>query len=306
MATYNFKNDVKVYIVYNSYRYKLDVTEDLSFSQTFTDQTYPQRTLHNLNHVFDQSNIKKANPANFEFTIPALVENDLQIVQSLLIDYDSSGHSLKTFDMYIQSSDIIYRLQDCVITNGTYIIEKLENLKLSIQGQAAKLSRDTLIPENYHGVTPQSRSGTRTFQRIEHLTASIGGTSILEGLHNVSIEVQNDIKWNPYETINDALLTNNASTSMYPSNFTLEKRIVSGSFSRYITDENKTDVQTWKHDQAIVIKAGKTETSGYQFNLDQCTFTNRSSVEDAFSQKYDWRLNSNPNDLGTLIKFNNI
>lgn len=306
MATYNFKKDAKVYIVYNALRYELDVTEDLSFSQTFTDKTYPQRTLHNLNHLFDQSNIKKANPANFEFTIPALEENDLQIVQNLLIDYDSSGHSLKTFDLYISSSDIVYRLANCVITNGTYIIEKLENLKLSIQGQASSLSRSIVVPENYHGVTPQNRSATRTFQRIEHLTASIGGTSILDGLHRVSVEVQNNINWTPFETINDSLLTNNASTSMYPSNFTLEKRIVSGSFSRYITDQNDTDVQTWQQDQAIVIKAGKSENSGYQFNLDQCTFTNRTVVEDAYSQNYDWRLNSNPDDLGTLIKFNNI
>ena len=306
MATYNFKKDAKVYIVYDSNRYELDVTEDLSFSQTFTDKTYPQRTLHNLNHLFEQSNIKKANPANFEFTIPALEQNDLQIIQNLLIDYDSSGHSLKTFTMYIASSDIIYRLEDCVITNGTYIIEKLENLKLSIQGQASKLIRDTVVPESYHGVTPIQRSGNRTFQRIEHLTASIGGTSILDGLHSVSVEVQNNISWTPFETINDALLTDNASTSMYPSNFTLEKRIVSGSFNRYITNQNKTDVQTWKHDQAIVIKAGKSATIGYQFNLDNCTFTNRTTVEDTFSQSFDWRLNSNPSDLGTLIKFNNI
>jgi len=298
MATYNFKNDTKVYIIHNNVRYELDVTEEISFSQTFTDQTYPKRTLHNLNHFFEESNIKKANPANFEFTIPILLEDDLQIVHDLLIDNDTvGGHSLKTFDLYIKSTDVVYVLKDCVITNGTYIIEKLENLKLGIQGQAAKLRRESFVPDALQGYTISSRSGTRNFQKIDHLTLTLGINDLRDSLYRVSVEVQNDIKWSPYETIDDSLNVSTAFNTMYPSNFTLEKRIVSGSISRYVTDANETDSQTWKHDQPIRIRAGHSSPKGFDINLDSCTFTNRVTVEDVYSQTYDWKFNSNSGDL---------
>lgn len=298
MATYNFKNDTKVYIIHNNIRYELDVTEDISFSQTFTDKTYPKRTLHNMNHFFEESNIKKANPANFEFTIPILLEDDLQIVHDLLIDNDTTGgHSLKTFDLYIKSTDVVYVLKECVITNGTYIIEKLENLRLGIQGQATKLRREIFVPDASHGYTLYAQTGTRNFQKIDHLTLTIDGNDIRDSLYRVSVEVQNDIKWTAHETVDASLDVTQASSTMYPSNFTLEKRIVSGSISRYITDDNETDTQTWKYNQPIQIKAGQSSSEGFDINLDSCTFTNRVTVEDVYSQTYDWKFNSNSGDL---------
>ena len=298
MATYNFKNDTEVYLIHNNVRYKLDVTEEISFSQTFTDQTYPKRTLHNLNHFFEESNIKKANPANFEFTIPILLEDDLQIVHDLLIDNDTvGGHSLKTFDLWIKSTEVVYVLKDCVITNGTYIIEKLENLKLGIQGQAAKLRRESFVPGSGQGYTIHTQTSTRNFQKIDHLTVTIGGVNKTPSLYRVSVEVQNDRKWSPYETIDASLDVTAAHNTVYPSNFTLEKRIVSGSISRYITDVNESDTQTWKHNQAIRIRAGHSSAKGFDINLDSCTFTNRVTVEDVYSQTYDWKFNSNSGDL---------
>jgi hypothetical protein len=231
MATYNFKNEAKVYIVFNNTRYELDVTEELSFSQTFTDSTYSQKTLHEQHKMHEASNIKKANPANFEFTIPALTEDDLDIVFNLLVDYKSGTNTLNTFDLYIILPNDIYKLENCVITNGTFIIEKLENLKLTISGQASKLRRVATLAAN----TYIFRSATRTHQSIKHLSVSIGSTNLSTqgGLYSVSAELQNDIEWTPYETVNDALSVTNAATSMYPSNFTLKKRVLSGSIGQY-------------------------------------------------------------------------
>ena len=297
-------SDLRIYnqqtLTYTNTPVLLDVSEDVSFSQTFTDQTYAQRTLHESNKLFEQSNIKKANPANFQFTIPALVEDDLQIVVDLLLDYDGSGNNLNTFDLYVKLPNDVYRLQDCVITNGTFIIEKLENLRLNIQGEAVKLTRGDVFPGNV-----ADRSATRTFQRVDYLSVSADGTSLSEGVYQVSVELQNEIKWTPYETLNDALSVTNASTSMYPSNFTLEKRILSGSIGQYVQSNFNSDVQTWENEANIVIKAGQSATVGFQFDLSDCTFTNRNMVEEVFTQVYDWKMNDNPADLGTKIKFNN-
>lgn len=300
-------SDLRVYtnqtLTYSNTPVLLDVTEDINFTQTFTDQTFTKRTIHELNKVFDESNIKKANPANFEFTIPALVEDDLQIIMDLLVDYDASGHNLNTFDLYIKLPNDVYRLQNCVITNGTFIIEKLENLKLSIQGQASRLTRGETFPGN-----AGSRSSSRTFQIPEYLSVSVGGTSLTAGIYLISVELQNDIKWIPYETVNDALSVTNADTTMYPSNFTLEKRILSGSIGQYVQSDFNSDVQTWENNVTIDIKAGNDANfnNGFRFeNLQNCTFTNRNVIEEVFTQRYDWKMNDNPADLGTKIKFNN-
>jgi hypothetical protein len=296
-------SDLRVYtdqnLTYTNLPLLLDVEEDVTFSQSFNDQTYKQRTLHNLHKLHDASNIKKANEANFEFTIPALIEDDLQTVVDHLVDFDSSGHSLKTFILYATLSNDTYLLEKCVITNGTFIIEKLENLKLTIAGQASRLSRGVTMPS-----TVTSRSLTRTFQKVDYLEVSIDGTSLTQGVTSVSVELQNDIKWLPYETVNDALNASNATTSMYPSNFTLEKRILSGSVEQFVLSNFNSDVQTWETGVNVVIKAGKDATNGWQFNLSNCSFTNRNTVKDVFTQNYDWIMNDNPTDLGSKITFN--
>ena len=311
MANYNFKKEADVFIIFNNILYALDVTEELSFSQTFTDSTYAQKTLHEQHKMHDASNIKKANPANFKFTIPALTEDDLDIVFNLLVDYKSGTNTLNTFDLYIRLSHDIYKLENCVITNGTFIIEKLENLKLAISGQASKLTRGANIYVNTYDI----RSPTRTHQSIKHLSVSIGSTNLSaqEGLYSVSAELQNDIEWIPYETVNDALSVTNAATSMYPSNFTLKKRILSGSIGQYVNSDTNNLTQEWQTGVPIVIKAGESATQGFQFNLLNCSFTNRNNVADVFTQAYDWKMNDNPVDLGdntdtnrSFITFNNI
>ena len=300
-------SDLRVYtnqtLTYSNTPVLLTVTEDIEFSQTFTDKTYSKKTIHDLNHLFEQSNVKKANPANFSFTVPALVEDDLQIIMDLLVDYDESGHNLNTFDLYVKLPNDVYRLENCVITNGTFIIEKLENLKLGIQGQASKLTRGETFPGNVG-----SRSATTTFQQLKFLSATVDGTSLSEGLYKMSVELQNNIKWLPYENLNDALNVTDASTLMYPSNFTLEKRILSGSIGQYVQSNFNSDVQTWGTGVTIDIKASNDldHSEGFRFeNLQNCTFTNRNTVEEVFTQQYDWKMNDNPADLGTKIKFNN-
>ena len=301
MATYNIKKQAEVYLVFGGSRYRLDVTEDISFSQTFTDATYPQKTIHEQHKVHEASNINSANPADFSFTIPALTESDLDVVFNLLVDYKSDTSTLNTFDLYVKLPNDVYKLEKCVITNGTFIIEKLENLKLGIQGQASKLTRGATLPGG-----AVSRSGTRTHQRIDYLSVSVDSTSLTEGIYKVSVELQNEIEWTPYKNINDALNATNAATSMYPSNFTLTKRILAGSIGQYVLSNFNSDTQQWKTGVPIVIKAGESATQGFQFDLQNCSFTNRNIVDDVFTQSYDWKMNDSPTDLGSKIKFNNI
>jgi hypothetical protein len=299
-------SDLRIYnnqtIGNNNYPLRLDVTEDLKFSQTFTDSTYAQKTVHEQHKMHEASNIKKANPASFDFTVPALTENDLAVVKDLLVDYKTGTNTLNTFTLHIKLPNDTYRLDNCVITNGTFIIEKLENLKLGIQGQASRLVKGVALPTSGR----VTRSASSTHQRIDYLSVSVDSTALTEGVYKVSVELQNEIEWTPYLTVNDALNVTNAATSMYPSNFTLKKRILSGSIGQYVQSNFNSDTQQWKTGAPIVIKAGESATTGFQFDLTNCAFTNRNDVLDVFTQSYDWKMNDNPTDLGSKIKFNNL
>lgn len=307
MATYNILKEAEVYIVYSGSRYRLDVTSDISFSQTFTDKTYPQKTLHEQHKMHEASNIKKANPANFEFTIPALTQNALDVVFNLLVDYKTGTNTLNTFDLYIKLPNDVYKLEKCVITNGTFLIEKLENLKLAISGEASKLTRDATLPTaSTNPAVTVVAPGTRTYQQVNYLQLKADNTNLTEGIYQVSVELQNSIEWLRYETVNDALAVTNSDNSMYPSDFTLKKRILSGSIGQYVLSNFNSDVQSWKTGVDMVIKAGESATQGFQFDLEKCTFTNRNSVADVFTQSYDWKMNDNVANLGDKIKFNAI
>ena len=307
MATYNILKEAEVYIVYSGSRYRLDVTSDISFSQTFTDKTYPQKTLHEQHKMHEASNIKKANPANFEFTIPALTQNALDVVFNLLVDYKTGTNTLNTFDLYIKLPNDVYKLEKCVITNGTFLIEKLENLKLAISGEASKLTRDATLPTaSTDPAVTVVAPGTRTYQQVNYLQLKADNTNLTEGIYKVSVELQNDIEWLKYETVNDALAVTNSDNSMYPSDFTLKKRILSGSIGQYVLSNFNSDVQSWKTGVDMVIKAGESATQGFQFDLEKCTFTNRNSVSEVFTQSYDWKMNDNVANLGDKIKFNAI
>ena len=307
MATYNILKEAEVYIVYSGSRYRLDVTSDISFSQTFTDKTYPQKTLHEQHKMHEASNIKKANPANFEFTIPALTQNALDVVFNLLVDYKTGTNTLNTFDLYIKLPNDVYKLEKCVITNGTFLIEKLENLKLAISGEASKLTRDATLPTaSTDPAVTVVAPGTRTYQQVNYLQLKADNTNLTEGIYQVSVELQNSIEWLRYETVNDALAVTNSDNSMYPSDFTLKKRILSGSIGQYVLSNFNSDVQSWKTGVDMVIKAGESATQGFQFDLEKCTFTNRNSVSEVFTQSYDWKMNDNVANLGDKIKFNAI
>jgi hypothetical protein len=308
MANFNFKKEAEVYIydTANTTYHRLDVTEELSFSQTFTDKTYSQKTLHEQHKLHDASNIKKANPANFEMTIPMITQNTLDVIFDLLVNFKSGEYTLNTFDLYIKLPNDIYKLEKCVITNGTFIIEKLENLKLTIAGEATKLTRGATLSS-----TPSR--GTRDYHMLKAVDVYIDSSSPLSNIYKVSMELQNNIKWNPYETVNDAFdigNTHSASTTMYPSNFTLEKRILSGSVGQYVTDSTNSNVQTWKLGVPIRVTAGNGETGssfrGFSFKSTNCSFTDRNIVEDVFTQSYDWKMNENTTNLGSVLKLNEL
>lgn len=305
MASYNFLQETALHVVFNSKKYKINVSE-VNFSQTFTEDSRSVRTLHAPKDVFEASTITKANPANFEFKINLLREDDYEIVFYLLTKYSSTDtDNLNSFDLYISTELDLFKIETCVITNGQFVINRSRPLSLTVSGQGSKLTHVGAVDSNTIPGTEVARSSTSTAILPSECTVRIGGTDVSD-VTALAVELQNEVKWTPYSTINDAIAATNAATSIYPSGFTLDKRILSGSIERYITDSNSSDLQTWSTNTAIFIKAGSTVSStfaGIEFNLTTCSFTNRLKVGGVYTQSHDWRYLENPSDLETDVLY---
>jgi hypothetical protein len=289
MPNYSFLKEAKVYIVYGTTKKQLDISS-VSFSQTFTEETRSVKTLHNQNNMFEGSVINTANPANFEITTNLLIEDASKIVFDRLTDTNS-------FDLYISTESDVFYLEKCVITNGTINIERLRPLSLSISGQASKLIPGSSVPS---GMTLRTASSSRTYNLNSDLFVSLSGTTITDHLVSVSIELQNDIQWIPYKTVNTAAGTR------YPTQYTVNGKVLAGNITRYLNDDTESASQSYGTNQSLRIKAGTNIGGlfkGIDFNSNNCSLTQRVEVGTVFTKSSDWRMVQNPASVSGVFTY---
>ena len=291
MPNFSFKQEVEVRLVHNNIRYNIVVSE-IDFSQTFQEKSFKIKTLHNQSS-FEGSVINRANPAEFSFNTALLFDDRHRVVFDRLLDCD-------TFDLYIstQSNDV-FKLEKCVIQDGTFEINKSRPLRLAISGEASKLSKFTgTIPGNDFTYPAPSYV-------VPHIiTLTLGSDDVSDCVVGMSVELQNDIKWNNYTTLQGAVAATDASNSMYPSNFTIGTRVLAGSISKYLKDDS-TSVLTWNNNTPlrIIIQNAPLGGRGLDFNITNCSFTNRMSTPDVYREEYNWRMTQNPTALSSVITY---
>ena len=135
------------------------------------------------------------------------------------------------------------------------------------------------------------------------LDISLNGSPVTD-IVSVTLELQNEVSWTGYTTVNKAV----SATTMYPSGFTVSKKILAGSITQYLTNGNSSTVQTFDTDASLSIKAGNGLSGsffrGFSFGPAVCSFTNRVNSQSAvYVQSYDWRLVENPASLATILKY---
>ena len=302
MTAYNFLKESNVHLVYGGSRYLLKTTPDVSFSQTFAEDAYEVKTLHDQTKMFQGTNITKANPADFSFTVHLTTEKDETIVKSLLTDYDATeGQTrIKTFDLYIVTGESTFKLNECVFTNGNFNLAKGSALTLSVSGQAQKLERVGNASYSLPG-SLASASSTRT-PTLSLIDVEVSGSDV-SNIISATLSVQNEIDWTAYETLHSSLSVTNASNAMYPSGFTLGRRVVSGNITQYVTSNNSSTVQSFNTDTTVRVKTVVNGSTFLDANLANCMFTKRTAASEAFTQTFDYRLIGNPANLSTVITY---
>jgi hypothetical protein len=289
--------------------YKLHTGKDVTFSQTFKQSSIAKRTLHDLNNLFEGSEINEANPADFSFQLYLVDQASPQSNQhkplDLLLNY--SGNSYNTFNLYFVYEDyspvVYYKIENCVFTNGTFNIPTKGIVTVSLSGEGAKLTRNT-------GAFPGTDSSYRSTERFVENTALqvTVGSDVLDNILGASLEVQNEIQWTPNNTLQKSLDATNAATSTYPSSFSLSGRKLGGSISQYVSKSSAastSNLQTWQENVTVRIRAGNS-TSSPQLDVNMpnaCSFTNRAAFGELFTQNYDYRLITSPNSLSSYFTY---
>jgi len=291
MANYSFLHEAKVYVVYGTEKVQIDISS-ISFSQTFAEESYPVRTIHNQNNLFEGSVTNKANPANFELTIPALIEDDIKVIFNRLYDVQS-------FHLYVVTASDVFKVETCVITTGKFNIERSRPLSITVSGEASKVLTGQTLPS---GMTLRAYNTLRTYNLNSDLSVALAGTEISSHLTKISVQLQNKIEWVPYLTVNAGVGTG----VMFPTQYSLSGRTLSGNITRYLNDTTESGAQAIGRNQALRIKAGTMIGGlfkGFDFNMTNVSFTNRIETGDVFQQSYDWRLAQNVSSLAGILTY---
>jgi hypothetical protein len=302
--SYSFLKESKLFIVYGGNKYRIYTNTALSFSQTFAEDSYPVKTLHDQSKMVEGTTITKANPASFNFTVPLTTEKDESLVMDLLSDLvetsdsDIETQQLKSFDMYVQTGSATFKVAGSIITSASFALAQSEQFSVAVEGQGTKLSRvgneSYTIPGSL-----QSESSTRTPLQV-FPSVSIDSLN-MNNIISVNIQIQNNISWVPYETLHQSLAVTNSSNAMFPSAYTVDNRVVSGTIQQYQTDNNITQFDDFSTNSNITVTAKKMGgTDFWKIQLNPAMYTARMDVSDVYTQTYDFRSTSNT-AIGTQI-----
>jgi hypothetical protein len=296
---YNLKKNVKLYIVDGSNKHSIETYSDVTMSQTFDEQSYKRKTLHAQSDLHEGASITKANVANFSFTTPIKNAATTPIVLSLGSNYTNGN--LSSFDMYMESDNLIYKIEKCVIETLTFNIQKESILTVSVSGTGSKVSlySNPLAVQSIPGTLVNE--GTTSYIINRGIYTSIAGTE-LASVAALNIEVSNSVIWTPYNTLHSSLQGNIA----YPSGFALEGRRISGSITQFLTSENigtlVSDTSTNSSLDLRIYDVIGAVTPVLRFNLPSVVYTKRLGVEDLINRVFDFRLNTNSTTVKPIYK----
>lgn len=287
---FNFKRNTKVYLVYGSSKYKLEVYPDLSVSQTYDEQSIDRKTLHNPLDLHKHATIIRASVANFSFTVPVFDnESSTQIQKELELATSYLTGNAPNFDLYFESDEITYKLEKAVFDRMTLNLSRDAVITASLSGNGSKLAEfigevpGTLVP-----------APTRDYCRVGTIDVDIG-TQQMGSITNLVVEFANEIEWTKNDTIHATL----EGDIQYQTSYVLKGRQVNGSISEYLTSDNQDQLYDTTTNTSVDI----TINGGFlRFYLPSTVFTRRTEFGDVFTRTYDYRLNTNSQTVKPIYK----
>lgn len=279
---YNFKKDIQVYVEYGEYIIPIDVYPDITFSQTFNENDYNKKTLHQPLNLNKGATIAEANIANFSFTTPIRYDNTV-LVNALLFGVDYVTGNIEPINIYVETTNKKFKLDTCVLEQVTLNIERVGIFTISVSGTAALLEEITALP----GI-PESRN-TDPYTIIRCVKVNVNGT-VLDSVAAINLDIANEIEWTRNTTLH-ASLNNEVS---FKRNYVLTGRRISGSVTEFLLDTGSLPEYSTTSSMIIELASEIGETPPFlTFNLPQVVYTRRLNVDEVFTRVYDFRLTDN-------------
>ena len=279
---YNFKKDIQVYVEYDGYIIPIDVYPDITFSQTYNENDYNKKTLHQPLNLNKGATIVEANTANFSFTTPIRYDNTV-LVDALLFGVDYATGNIEPINIYIETTNKKFKLDTCVLEQLTLNIERAGIFTISVSGTATPLEEIAALPE-----TPEPKN-TDPYTIIRCVNVNIGGT-VLDSIAAINIDIANGIEWTRNTTLH-ASLNNEVS---FKRNYVLTERRISGSVTEFLLDSGSLPEYSTSSSMIIELASEIGETPPFlTFNLPQVVYTRRLNVDEVFTRVYDFRLTDN-------------
>ena len=298
--SYSFLRESKLYIVYSGTRYRIYTSSAISLDQTFAEDSYSVKTLHDQSKMFEGSIINKANPASFSFEVPLTIEKDESVIIDLLGDLTDG--QLKKFDIYVVTTNSTFKLENAIITSAEMDFVPDNPFIVRLEGQGTKLSRagdeNFSLPGSAH-----SESSTRTPLMVYPVITA--DSLDMNNIISINFQLSNDVEWTKYTNLHSSLSVTNSSNAMFPSAYTVKTRTASGEIRQYQTDNNITQFDDFSTNTDLTIKAievGKASnaTPFFQLQLNPVMYTARMEMGEVFAQSYDFRSLDNT-AIGTRI-----
>ena len=287
--SYSFLRESKLYIVHGGNKYRIYTSTSIAFNQTFAEDSYSVKTLHDQSKMFEGVSITKAQPASFNFDVPLTVEKDESIVIDLLGDVTDG--QLKSFDISVQTNSSTFQLEHAIISSANFDFGYENQFTAQLEGQGTKLSR---VGDESYSIpgSAQSESSTRTpVQVYPVITAD---SLDMNNIISATLQLQNNINWTPFTNLHNSLSVTSSSNAMFPSDYTLGTRIISGEIRQYQTDNNNTQFDDFSTNTNLTIKAIKVgeasnATPFFQIQLNPIKYTARLDPAEVYTQSYDYR-----------------
>ena len=297
--SYSFLRESKLYIVYGGTRYRIYTSSAISLDQTFAEDSYSVKTLHDQSKMFEGSIVNKANPASFSFDIPLTKEKDESVIITLLGGL--TGNQLNKFDIYVVTTNSTFKLENAIITSASMDFIPQNPFMIRVEGEGTKLSRAG--DENYSlPGSAQSESSTRTPLMVYPvISLNDGSAKDMNNIISVNLQVQNEINWTNYTNLHNSLSSN----TMFPSAYTVEKRMASGEIRQYQTDNNITQFDDFSTNTDLTITAKNVsgDADFFEVAINPVMYTARMEVADVFTQSYDFRSLDNTDPVTTQISY---
>ena len=298
--SYSFLRESKLYIVYSGTRYRIYTSSAISLDQTFAEDSYSVKTLHDQSKMFEGSTINKANPASFSFDVPLTIEKDESVIITLLGNLTDG--QLKKFDIYVVTTNSTFKLENAIITSASMDFVPENPFMIRVEGEGTKLSRAGNESYSLPG-SAQSESSTRTPLMVYPAISS--DRLNMNNIISANFQLQNDIAWTDYTNLHDSLSVTNSSNAMFPSAYTVEKRIASGEIRQYQTDNNITQFDDFSTNTDLTITAKNVsgDADFFEVAINPIMYTARMQVADVFTQSYDFRSLDNTDPVTTQISY---